>query len=54
MDVHRNPDFWHLQRPVLRCLRHEQATISKQLSAMGLNATGTACSPDSPRIRPIC
>ena len=41
------------QRPVLHSLRHEQATISRQLSDMGLNAIGTACSPDSPSLRPI-
>ena len=54
MDVHRNPDFWHLQRPVLHCLRNEQATISRQLSDMGLNVIGAACSPDSQILCPIC
>ena len=41
--VHRNPDFWHLQRRVLHCLRHKKATILRQLSDMGLYAISTGC-----------
>ena len=52
-DVHRNPDFCHVQRRVLHCLRHEHATISRQLPDMGLNSINTGCSPDSPGLRPI-
>ena len=53
IDGHRNHDLRLLQRRVLHWFRREQATISRQLSTVGLDTISTGCSPDSPSLRPI-